>query len=58
MEGCRSRRSLYNVPLPTPEGPEMIMGRVSGGTEGKFWVSMLLLILWVLGWEVVGDCSE
>ena len=46
------------MPLPTPEGPEMIMGRVSGGTEGKSWVSMLLLILWVLGWEVVGDCSE
>ena len=34
VEGWRSRRSLYSVPLPTPEGPEMIIGVVEEGTAG------------------------
>jgi hypothetical protein len=40
MEGWRWRSNLYNVPLPTPEGPLITMGWVVSGTGaglvGKF----------------------
>lgn len=32
MSGCVSRILWGNVPLPTPEGPEMTIGRRSGGS--------------------------
>lgn len=31
--GFRSRSILYRVPFPTPDGPEMTIGRVSDGGE-------------------------
>lgn len=31
IEGCASRSFLYKVPLPTPEGPEIMIGRLSFG---------------------------
>lgn len=31
VPGCVSRSFWANVPLPTPEGPEMTIGRRSGG---------------------------
>jgi hypothetical protein len=34
VSGCRVKRSLYKVPFPTPEGPEMMIGRVSVGGTG------------------------
>lgn len=39
MSGCCAKRRLYRVPLPTPEGPEMMMGRRSVGAEADKRVS-------------------
>lgn len=34
MSGCTAKSFLKRVPLPTPEGPEMMRGRRSGGRVG------------------------
>lgn len=34
VEGLRWSRREYSVPLPTPEGPEIMSGRVSLGGSG------------------------
>lgn len=51
MSGCCAKSILNRVPLPTPEGPEMTIGRRSGGRSGAM---VRALVLWA---QVRGEAN-
>lgn len=51
MSGCCAKSILNSVPLPTPEGPEMTIGRRSEGRSGAMVRALVLLWARVKGEE-------